>query len=139
MTKKPYYTEGEENYAHIVWARSREDAAAKCEKRGIGEEVMGVCSSPPDRHIYTEELSDEKFLDNLPEILHQTIYLARLAFNSGTVQPDELLAEDGVLHELIHYLHHPDLTEDPISHFHQTRVKLKELQRSVPGFHPEGT
>lgn len=130
-----FLTECGYKYTHRLWAESIDEAKELIERRGIGEEIIEVDADPPD-HIRTDGLSDEEFLKALPEIIHQVTYLSHLAYRTGVRSPGRLLNEDGVIHQLVHYLNFPGMAKEPESDFEEIRNRVERLGRDVPGFKP---
>lgn len=72
-------------------------------KRGLNESIESCIMEIVPMPDY-KDLSDNEFIELLPEILHTTTFLSFIAVKAQTVNAFELLADDGLLHELTHLL-----------------------------------
>ncbi|GAB3643933.1 hypothetical protein GCM10027423_45700 [Spirosoma arcticum] len=94
----------------------------------IASEIQEVDVMPDYR-----SLNHYEFLTNLPEILHTTSFLSYLALRSQTVHIDDVLGDEGVLHELTHLMTKTiSIDEDSLC---LIRTKLHQLQSRTIGLY----
>lgn len=142
-TKKAFLTEykvGTQKYGADIMAYTLKEAERVAGERNIGETVIGNGAQSYDgygRRISIEELNpdfkklnDYEFLIELPRIIHSACFLSYIAFKSGKISIEELIGDNGILHELIHLLNGSHVTKREIR---RTRGKYEHLQSITPG------
>jgi len=119
-------------YSSAVFAETEEEALAICDKRNLGEFLHPhpfIC--PPVSELLKKEP------ENLPKILHAACFVSFLAFKSGILKTDDILNDQGILHEIAHSFH---LGEPTSYNYWPTRTELikrwSALEAKIPGLLP---
>lgn len=68
------------------------------EERGMGEQVVSLGTAEPPIVLPSEWLD----AGNLPQATHAACWLSYVALKAGVATVDELLSDNGILHDLIH-------------------------------------
>ncbi|MDP4283844.1 MAG: hypothetical protein Q8891_05440 [Bacteroidota bacterium] len=71
--------------------------------RGLNEEIESQIMEVHPIPDYMQ-LSDSDFINRLPEILHTVTFLSFIAVKANTISAEELLNDEGLIHELAHLL-----------------------------------
>jgi len=77
--------------------RIREIARQRGLNEVIESKIMDIKPIPD-----YQNLSDKEFLKMLPEIIHTVSFLSFIAMKSKTISVEDVLSDEGVLHELTH-------------------------------------
>jgi hypothetical protein len=134
------YSVGSVQYTSFIYAQDRSGAEEYSEQRNIGETVIGEhvtkagfdpCPLPSyfyERRKLTDCVHTFMFYSWIASRID-----ARRKLTSGTMiftdLPDELLRDDGILHQLIHEMHHP-------KHYSKQQPvldQLVEFEHKIPG------
>lgn len=105
-------------FASYVIANNKEDAQKIVQQRKLDEKIISqgvetrtdLLAKLSPLYPNTLDRADAMKMD-LNRILHHSIYLAFLNIKAGESSIDEWLADDGILHELIHHLSMPGSPE----------------------------
>lgn len=132
------YTSGGRAYGSYILAGSMNKAGEIARQRNIGETII---SNPIGVDVMPDYngLTDEEFLNQLPQIVHAAVFLGYIALSAETVTRDELLGDEGVIHKLTHLLD-PFCREEYncAEEIVKVRKQLYLLQKKVPGAFPAG-
>lgn len=133
-------------FGSFVWARDHEHANALAKQRGLGERVISVGYDHPvaDNPAPSQLLAERSDWAKAPasaklELIHATIFLAYLAVASGVRSKEDMLSDEGLLHDLVHFLQYQD---DPntlglanLSRNNMLRW-VKDVESETPGYRP---
>lgn len=72
-------------------------------QRGLNETIESQIGDVQPIEDYSL-LNDEEFKKRLPEILHTTCFLSLVALKAKTVNIEDILGDEGIIHEITHYL-----------------------------------
>jgi hypothetical protein len=108
-----------DTYASHLYARTWGEAKQLAQLRGIGERVEGVCEPQSDT---PRDLASQA---------HLACFLGFIALKAGTMTPEEVLGDMGVVHEAIHAL-----CGDPSADMAAVEAGLARLRSRVPGYDP---
>jgi len=101
--------------------------------RNIGEKIETKL-----QHINTIEdysnLSDKAFLENLPVITHLACYLSFIALKSKTISIEEVVGDEGIIHELAHLM--TDSIQKDKATIKRIKINLRNLQKCAIGIFP---
>lgn len=110
-------------FSSYLWASDFDHADEVAKRRGMGETVDGLLEAVTEPRVSDQIRSQD------PDALHGLVWLCHLAISAAAVEPEAVLGDCGVLHQLIH------------RHFGVGEVDLEELARQVaeieeatPGF-----
>lgn len=95
------YLVGSVKYSTYVTGKSIDEVNSKILQRGLGEIIESSLMEVETIPDY-KDLTPVEFLANLPQITHTACFLALIAIKSKSISIDEVLGDDGILHELIH-------------------------------------
>lgn len=115
------YPVGDEEYQSHIFARSWEEAVQTAEVRGLGERILGIGEVAP-HHPIPEDLASRA---------HYVCFLSMIALRAKTVNPDSVLGDRGLLHEIIHAI--CGVGDMDQSTFES---QIRSLERLVPGYSP---
>ena len=102
--------------------------------RGLNEIIESGIMDIEQMPDYTL-LTDDDFIKRLPEILHTASFLSYVALKSKSASVDEIVGDEGVIHELTHLL--ADTSGCHKKSLNCIRDLIKQLQKSALGFyHP---
>lgn len=123
--------DGSKSFSEI-WADDKEKAEAIAAARG-----MGPCSkaSGPRKEFRPSILATLPGGWSRPDVLHSIAYIAFLAGRHGLVTVEDIVGDDGPIHELAHYLSGPKMRGGRMKEHLESRVKW--LESIVPGMPPE--
>ena len=114
-----------------------DDLDTLVQKRGLDEEtrdkINGAGIAPTTRRPHEKPLHDKLISDGCTiETLHYAVWLGFLALKAGTVEPDDILGDHGLVHEMVHIMQFG--TEDPTTCTleHLVRMAMK-LELAIPG------
>jgi len=120
------------SYSGDVWARSARHARQVAKRRGLGERILGETGRRrPPWTLPSEWIAKRKLRD--ADVFHALCWLGHLALKSGVATADELLGDNGLIHEYAHMrswggrtgLRRRDLI-----------AKAREIEGRIPGFVP---
>lgn len=126
MSRNSYltsYSVGDKLYSGYVLAENEQEAQELLAVRNLGETLDGVFQSPNVLERFST-LCDAEYMRSLPKALHQACWVGWIAIKAGFITHDELLGDQGILHEMIHLL---DGTVD-ISQVETSRALLARLE-----------
>ncbi len=118
------YKIGDNEYSSFVIAENSDNANNLIKLRGIGETIDGTSEGPNSLTRFST-LSDSKFLRHLPRIAHQICWISWMAANSGMVGIDDILGDEGILHEIIHLI---DPSTRDITNLQLIKDKVAKLE-----------
>lgn len=119
-------------YASYILCSTVDEAVLLIEQRNLGETIASVIQEVDVMPDY-QNLNHFEFLNNLPEILHTTSFLGYVALRSQRAHIDDILGDEGVLHELTHLMTKTiPIDEDSLC---QIRTKLHQLQSKTIGLY----
>lgn len=124
------YSVGSERFSSYVVGNNMSEINRKIELRGLREAadsgLMEVETMPDYR-----DLSEDEFLVKLPEIMHSACFMSLIALKANSVSVDEILGDEGILHELIHI----NSKSIPISKpkIEQVKLSLTKLREVTVG------
>lgn len=120
------------HYGGHIWARSWRHARAVARRRGIYEVVDGYIGTKRPYDPPSVLLMRRK--PDVPRLFHAACFMGWLASRANVVTGTEMLSDQGLIHELAHYLHiGPDYMKRQA-----VRDALREIERAIPGYMPEG-
>ena len=90
-------------YASYILGDDMCKIRAAVELRNLKEEIVSDITDIEVLPDYSK-LTDEEFLSQLPELLHTLCYTSFLALSAGLANLEEILGDEGVIHELTHIL-----------------------------------
>ena len=124
------YTASSGQYASYVLCNSLFEADKIIKERNLGEEIISEFQEIKVIPDY-KNLDNCQFIEMLPEILHTTSFISYIALRSKRVTVDEILGDDGILHELTHLIAKTiPIEEDSLC---EIRSKLSVLQQCAVG------
>lgn len=95
------YISGGKPFSSYVIGSNLYEISDKIQKRGLGESIESSLMDVETIPDYSQ-LSPVEFLANLPQIIHTACFMSLIALKANTVSIDEILGDEGILHELIH-------------------------------------
>ena len=108
------------SYAGFVFAKDEKEALEILLTRRTKETIIGEGYDKIGLKRKSNA-SDAHILKNLPSIIHQYCWLSWIALKSEMISIDEVLGDEGVMHELIHLL-------DPDSEI-QTKEDIRKVKK----------
>ncbi len=119
-----------------------DDLDALIQKRGLDEQPRdGFCATRPDgigiapttRRPYEKPLHDKLISDGCTiATLHYAIWLGFLALKARTVEPEDVLGDRGLVHEMVHVMQFG--TDDPTTCTLEQLVRMAmKLELAIPG------
>lgn len=90
-------------YGGYLWANDLRHAKRVAKRRGLNERVEGEMTKNPRRRVYTlpsQWLAKRKPRD--ADVMHALCWLGHMALKSGAATADELLGDEGLIHEFVH-------------------------------------
>lgn len=114
-----------------IWAGTKDQAEEIAAARG-----MGPCTraSGPRKEFRPSILATLPGGWGRPDVLHSIAYLGFLAGRHGLVSVEDLVGDDGPIHELAHYLSGPKMRGGKIKEHLEARVRW--LESIIPGMPP---
>jgi hypothetical protein len=106
-------------YATRVYARSKWHAEELTRERGLNE-VVWIKSRAPNYPRASTALRKHGFRR---DVLHNLCFMAHLALKSGAATSEELLGDEGLIHEYIHGTNRQSLIAECI-----------EIEKRIPGY-----
>lgn len=101
-------------------------------KRGMGESIDSIVGEIDTLPDYSR-LNNKEFRNRLPEILHTACFLSLFALNAGTASIEDILGDEGVIHELAHAIANIDGCNK--KSLNCLRDLVKNLQQQAIGFY----
>lgn len=116
-----------------IWAPTKDDAEMISRQRG-----MGSCSaaSSPRKEFRPSMLATLPGGWGRADVLHSLCYLGFLAARHGVATAEQLVGDDGPLHELAHFLAGPNMRAGKMREHLESRVAW--LEGAIPGMPPAG-
>ena len=90
-------------YSSYVLGECMEQISHAVQMRSLGETIESTITEIETLTDYSS-LSDDELRNRLPEVLHSVCYISFIALKSKTISLEEVLGDNGVLHELTHIL-----------------------------------
>lgn len=122
------YLIGGVKYATYVIGESETAIQDAILKRNLGEtiesQIQQIQTLPDIQCIVANG-----FLENLPKVLHMACFLSYIALKARTMEPESIVGDEGIVHELIHLMTEP-FSEDRIK---KVMADMQKLQRSAIG------
>jgi hypothetical protein len=116
-----------QEYSSFIYAQDREAAMEMVKQRNLGEKILGELRS---KSFAPHPLPSEQYEKrDLIECVHTLTFYSWLAAKAGVIDPTETLSDRGVLHEILHEMHHPDV----YAFRENIRDRLISLEKSIPG------
>lgn len=113
-------------YSGSLWARSMADAHRIVLRRGLGEIVLWPLGTPK-QYVYASDLIVKKIGTSgkagEKRKLHALCYLGMLALASGVATVQEVIGDNGFIHEFCHGKNR-----------HELRIRIRAIERRVPGY-----
>jgi hypothetical protein len=91
------------NFGSYILGTDPEKIRCVARARGLNEVIESTIMEVETMPDYSQ-LEDDEFQKRLPEIIHSCSFLSFIALKAGTISIDEVVGDDGVLHELSHLL-----------------------------------
>lgn len=101
-------------------------------KRGLNEEIESMIQPINLLQDYTN-VNDDDFIKCLPEILHVCCYLSFIALKAKNISIDEVLGDEGVIHEVAHLFCNP--IENQKKSLKLIRDLINKLQTTALGLY----
>lgn len=124
------YEQSSKSYSSFIYAASLDDARRIVKLRNIGEEILGELASK-SKHFQPQPLPSDFYRERqLLPCMHTLMFYGWIAGKAGVIDPlDDILSDRGMLHEVMHEMHHPDVYgyRDPIM------AQLLCLEARIPG------
>lgn len=127
------YSIGNTEYASYVLGDNMDDIQQKIALRGLNEYIessLQEIEAPIQRY---SELGHESFVERIAEITHWACFMSWIAVNAKRTNPDSVLGDKGVLHELIHLM--SNSSENTESNVSYLRTLLSQLEDAAVGFY----
>lgn len=125
-----YKTRNGEYYSSYITGGSIKEINRKVSLRGLNEKIESSIQSI-DTIPDFKELTNSEFILNLPEIIHTYCFISYLALKQNCVSVDDVLGDEGVIHDLSHLLTKTiDITDKEVN---KIRKRLAKLHRKVAG------
>lgn len=119
------------NYSAYVHANSLRHARDICRRRGIGERIVSPYARLRSRpYEPLSALLNSRKAKPL-QIVHAAIYLGWLAMRAGKIEANDLLHDEGLIHEIVH-----DLAPRSGRSRRRHIPAVIELEKRVPGYWP---
>lgn len=124
------YKIADKKYSSYITGVTLSEIKAKIYFRGLDEVIE---SSIQNIEVLSDfnELSNSDFIKEIPNILHLTCFLSFIALKSKCFSVDEIVGDEGILHDLIHLLNKNIPVTD--SSVNKIRSKIVVLQQKVVG------
>lgn len=118
----------EQKFNGNIWAESFEEACQLAILRNIDERVIGVVCGPMgfDPCPLPSDFYKNR---NLIECSHTLVFYGWIATRAKVICCDGLLNDHGVIHEIIHELHHPTF----YTYRQEIMDQLVDLESHIPG------
>lgn len=116
-----------------IWAESKARAAKIAAERGMGP----VSAAGPQKEFRPSVLATLPGGWARPDVLHSICYLGFLAGRHGLVSAEQLVGDDGPLHELAHFLSMGEKVRHGKMRQH-LEARVAWLESIVPGMPPPG-
>lgn len=119
-------------YASYVRAKSLSDAVNICQIRGLNEEIdFRIGNKSHDKLDKTplELFKSYRFLD----CLHSLAFYSSIYLRMNPEHIDEILGDQGVLHEMIHFMKHGETGGVEEVTFEQMERQISDFQDHIPG------
>jgi hypothetical protein len=97
------YLIGKNKYASYVLGHKMNDIKQAIELRNLHETIESELQ-PVDLLPDFSSMNKQQFEENIPQILHTCCYLSFVAMKAHTVSIDDILGDEGIIHEMSHYL-----------------------------------
>ncbi len=113
-------------YGSAIMAKDPDDAAHVVALRGIGERVISMGT----RGVTNEDQRPSVLLaTSRSRALHSALFYGWIAVNAGVATVADLLADDGLVHEISHWLRFGRHKSKRLALIQRWR----ELERKIPG------
>lgn len=114
-----------------IWATSKAEAEQVSRARGMGPCTL---ATTPRKEFRPSVLAKLPGGWARPDVLHSLCYLGFLGARHGLVTAEQLVGDDGPLHELAHYLSGPNMRGGKmLAHLEQ---RVRWLESVIPGMPP---
>jgi hypothetical protein len=126
------------NYGAYLWARNRERAGRVAKLRGLNERIICQSGSKDrergdyfpasrmcDRYIQNRSLS------TFTDAVHALAFLGMLALASKRARPEQIIGDQGILHEFIHLRLRGALISGG---WERVRADVVSIEKRVPGY-----
>jgi len=113
------YKVGKNLFSSYVVGNNDSEIYEKIVSRGLDEKIESSLIEVETIPDYST-LSDLEFIMDLPQIIHTTCFMSLIALKANKISIDEVLGDEGILHELIHI----NSKSIPIS-----KPKIREIKR----------
>lgn len=119
-------------YVSYVIGDSIAEIKQLIKQRNLNERIAGKIKMVDVLSNY-KCISDYEFLLKLPEIFHTACFIAMVASKAGNIRAEELIDDEGLLHELSHLMTNSIIpSEDSLE---KIRDKFYNLQSKAPGLY----
>lgn len=119
-------------YVSYVIGDSLPEIKNLIKQRNLNERIVGKLKIVDVLSNY-KCISDYEFLLKLPEIFHTACFIAMVASKAGTIRAEELIYDEGLLHELSHLMTNSTIPSE--DYVEKLREKFYDLQTKAPGLY----
>lgn len=127
------YEQAGRRYGSYILCPDLATARALLDARNLNERIESTLMPVEPMPAY-HELTDAAFVAQLPQVLHTATFWGYLALRARTLSVDEVLGDEGVVHELTHLL--AQTTQANASFVGEVRTKLALLRDKTVGLFP---
>ncbi|MDM1514697.1 hypothetical protein [Myroides odoratimimus] len=118
------YKVGENIYSSYIIGDKIEEIESKLSLRNLNESIISEIM-----HIETiidySKLKNEELIKRYSEFIHTICFLSYLCYKANKINCEELLNDEGILHEIIHINHKGSFTNKELEISRSLFVKLK--------------
>ncbi len=125
------YMVGDKIFSAYVTGSEFSEIRNKIAIRGLNENIESSIMEIDLIPDY-QNSSLEEFLVDLPNVIHSACFMASIALRSNTLTIDEVLGDEGILHELIHINSKSiPISDQTIEKIKQGFIKLRAVTSGV--------
>ena len=124
------YKMNQRKYASYIIGANKIEIKRKLSKRKLSESIESKIQKIEIVPTF-KELNDYEFLFQLPNIIHLSVYLGFICLKAGTMRIDNILGDEGILHEMTHLMTNSVKIEK--KSIRRVRQKFEELKRKAVG------
>jgi hypothetical protein len=116
------------SYGGYLFARDLKEAKRFAKKRGLNEGVMHRCGQSKPYTLPSEWRAKRKADDK--KVMHALCWVAHMALQSGVADANELLGDQGLVHEYLHMRCNGTPKRKRLIEM------AKDIERRIPGLMP---